>query len=83
MEQDILYRCSECRQVVCTSDFKISPYCPVCCNMKFSRARIVTDDEMRAAIQRGFKYDERDFDYVDDNLLRKGIVPTWINEVVS
>lgn len=80
---DILYRCSSCNQVVCTADLRLAPGCPVCSSKDFKRASLVSDDEMRAAIQRGFQYDEADFDYVDDSLLKRGILPTWIHEPVA
>ncbi len=77
---DVLYRCVGCNQVLCDADFRVSPSCPVCRSMQFRRAAMVSDDEMKAAIQRGFRYDEACFDYVDDSLLRRGIFPVFPEE---
>lgn len=71
-----LYRCSTCSQVLCDADFKLAPDCPVCHHNRYVLARLVSDDEMKAAIQRGFVYDDKNFKYVDDSLLARGILPS-------
>lgn len=63
---DILYRCSTCNRVICSADLRVSPCCQNCNSQVFFRAPYVSDEEMAAAIARGFKYDAADFEHVPD-----------------
>jgi len=72
---DVLYRCVSCNQILCDADFRIAPTCPICRGNEYRRATLIADDEMKAAIQRGFRYDESAFTYIDDALLKRGIFP--------
>lgn len=78
-----VYRCNYCRQALCHADFAIAPSCPMCGMNKFSPAVKIEDDEMRALIQRGYRYDEANFVILDDRLLKDGKLPAkkdWIIE---
>lgn len=74
-QESTIYRCTGCKRAIIYADLDKLGCCSLCGGHEVKYAFQVSDDELKAAIDRGLKYDETNFTYVSEAMLRENKLP--------